>query len=131
MLTGLTKALRIRMAMAFIALYAVCILAPTAALAFNKVPCLTEHNLSQVHSHAGDAAHAHDDHQNRMVPADTDDDGSASSKCCGMVFCSALAPELAPAPAPTALSGRTAFAAMRDFTGLPPYKLIRPPRSQS
>ena len=132
MLTGLTRALRIRMAMGFIALYAVCILAPTAALAFSGSSCLPEHDLAQAHSHAGDGAHEHGDEHNHAGTVDTPaDDGSASSKCCGMIFCSALAPELASSLAPAVLSGRTALATMQDFTGLTPDKLIRPPKSQS
>ena len=67
-----------------------------------------------------------------LAPTDNPDDGnSANSKCCGMIFCSALAPELASSLAPAVLSGRTALAAMQDFSGLPPDKLIRPPKSQS
>src|SRR5687768_7827744 len=128
MLTGLTRAVRIRVAMGFIALYAVCVLAPTAALAFSGASCLTEHELTQAHSHAGDGAHQHGDEHNHAGAAGTPaDDDSASGKCCGMIFCSALAPELASALAPAVLSGRTAFAAMQDFSGVPPYKLIRPP----
>jgi hypothetical protein len=132
MLTGLTRAVRNWVAIGFIALYALCILAPTAALALTGASCLTEHDLAQVHSHASDGAHEHGDDHNHAGAADTPaDDDSASSKCCGMVFCSALAPEPAFSLAPAVLSGRTAFAAMQDFTGLPPDKLIRPPKSQS
>ena len=131
MLTGISKAVRSRVAMAFIAMYAVCILAPGAALAFNEVSCLTEQSVSQVHSHASDAGQEHGDQHNHTGPADSHDDGSATSKCCGMIFCSALAPNLAVALAPVVVSARTSIAAWQDFTGLPPYKLIRPPRLQS
>ena len=133
MLTGLTRAVRSWVAIGFIALYAVCILAPTAALAFTGASCLAEHDLAQAHIHAaGDGAHEHGDEPNHAGAADNpDDDDSSSNKCCGMLFCSALAPEFAASLAPAVLSGRTAFAAMQDFSGLPPYKLIRPPKSQS
>jgi hypothetical protein len=132
MLMSLTKSVRYWAAMGVIALYAVCILTPTAALAFNGASCLTEHELAQAHSHAGDAVHEHGDEHNHAGPADNPDDGnSASSKCCGMIFCSALAPELASSLAPAVQSGRAVLAAMQDFTGLPPHKLIRPPKSQS
>lgn len=131
MLTGLTRAVRNGMAMGFIALYALCILAPTAALAFSEVSCLKKQGVSQVHSHAGDLAHDHGNEHNHTGPADGHDEGSATSPCCGMVFCSAIAPELTLALAPSVVSGRTSFAAKQDFTGLPPDKLIRPPRSQS
>ena len=129
MLTCLTKAVRTRVAMRFIALYAICMLAPTAALAFTGVSCLTEHSRSQVHSQAGDPAHEQGDAHSHSGPADDHNDGSAASQCCGMAFCSALAPGLTVATAPDVPSGRTAFAAMQDFSGLPPHKLIRPPRS--
>jgi hypothetical protein len=131
MLTSLTKSVRYWVAMGFIALYAACILAPTAALAFSGASCLTEHDLAQAHSHAGDAAHDHGDQHNHAGAADAPADDDSASKCCGMVFCSALAPGLASSLAPAVLSGRTVSAVMQDFTGLPPHKLIRPPRSQS
>ena len=134
MLTGLTRAVRTRVAMAFIALYGVCIVAPTAALAFSGSSCL-QHEVARAHSHPGDAAHhgAHDHgdgHDHADAAASPTDDHSASSNCCGMVFCSALAPELASSLGPAVLSGRTAFAAMQDVSGLPPDKLIRPPKSR-
>lgn len=120
------------MAMGFIAFYALCLFAPTAALAFNGTSCLTEHTSQQVHSHAADAAHEHGDEDNHAGPVDDHDgDGSTSSKCCGMVFCSALIPDLVLVQAPTVISGRTSLVAWQDFSGLPPGKLIRPPRSQS
>jgi hypothetical protein len=132
MLMSLTKSARYWAAMGVIALYAVCILTPTAALAFNGASCLTEHELAQAHSHAGDAIHDHGDEHNHAGATDNPDDGdSASSKCCGMIFCSALAPGLASSLAPAVQSGRAALAALQDFTGLPPHKLIRPPKSQS
>ena len=132
MLMSLTKSVRSWVAMGFVALYALCIIAPTAALAFGGASCLTEHELAQVHSYAGDAPHDHGDGHNHGGATDTPaDDDSASSNCCGMNFCSGLAPELASSLAPAVLSGRTALAAMQDFTGLPPHKLIRPPKSQS
>ena len=132
MLTGISKPVRYWVAMGFITLYAVCILVPTAALAFNGASCLTEHLLAQAHSHAGDATHEHgDEHDHIGTTNNPDNDDSANSKCCGMIFCSALTPELASSLAPAVLSGRTTLAAMQDFSGLPPDKLIRPPKSQS
>lgn len=132
MLVGLTRIMRSWVAMGFIAAYAVCILAPTAALALSGASCLAEHGPAQAHSHAGDAVHEHGDEHNHAGAADSPDDGdSASSTCCGMVFCSALAPELTSSLAPAVMSGRASFAAWQDFTGLPPDKLIRPPKSQS
>jgi hypothetical protein len=135
MLTSLAKSVRYWVAVGFIALYAVCILAPPAALAFNGASCL-EHELAPAHSHAIDAAHDgahhHGEAHDHAGAADTPtDDDAAGSKCCGMVFCSALAPELASALAPALLSGRTSFAVWQDFSGLPPDKLIRPPKTQS
>jgi len=132
MLMSLTKSVRYWAAMGVITLYAVCILTPTAALAFNGASCLTEHEVVQAHSHASNAIHDHGDGHDHAGANDTPaDDDSASSKCCGMIFCSALAPDLASSLAPAGQSGRTALAAMQDFTGLPPHKLIRPPKSQS
>lgn len=127
MLSGISKAARNWVAMSFIALYALCIVAPTAALALSAVSCLTEHSQPQAHSHTGDASDEH----SHSGSSDHHDDGSNSSKCCGMIFCSALVPDTAVSLAPAALSDRTSPASMRDFTGLPPHKLIRPPRSHS
>src|SRR5687767_12460017 len=98
MLMSLTKSVRYWAAMGVIALYAVCILAPTAALALNGASCLTEHELAQAHSHAGDAADHHGDgnaHDHAVATDTPADDDAANANCCGMVFCSALAPELA------------------------------------
>lgn len=132
MLTGLPRAVRYWVAMGFIAIYAVCILAPTAAVAFNGASCLAEHASGQTHSHAGDATHEPgDDHDHAGATDNPDHDGSANSQCCGMVFCSALAPELASSLAPVVMAGRTSFAAWQDFDGLPPDKLVRPPKSQA
>lgn len=131
MLTGLTKAMRNWMAMGFIAFYALCVLAPTAALAFNEVSCLTETGKPQSNSHAGDAAHDHGAPHSHSGPTDTHDEGSASSQCCGMIFCSALVPESEMTLAPAALS-HPAFAGINQaFAGLSPDKLIRPPKFQS
>lgn len=132
MLNGLAKKVRIWMAMGFIALYGACIVAPAAALAFNGLSCLTEHTRSKAPSHVGEVAHDHGEMHHH--PGDTDspdDDGSASSKCCGMISCSGLTPEWALSMVPAVLAGRTSFAAMRNVTGLPPDKLIRPPKSLS
>jgi len=63
MLSALTKCFRVKAAVAMAALYAVCILAPSAAFAFSNNPsiahCLIEgHSTTAVHDH-GSTAHDH------------------------------------------------------------------------
>jgi hypothetical protein len=134
MLTCFTKALRTRMAIAFIALYAACIIAPALALAANEAPCLMEqeHGLLRAHVHSADAGHEHDAQHHHSGAQDTggDQHGSAPT-CCGLAFFAAIAPDVELALATPVQTGRANFAITQDFSGLPPDKLIRPPKSQS
>lgn len=134
MLTGLTKAARTWLATGFVALYATCIITPTVALAFNEAPCLVENDrgLSRAHVHDSDVAHDHDAQHNHMgAPESQDEPQSSAPKCCGLVFFSAIAPALDLAWAAPGQASRASSAIKEDLTGLPPDKLIRPPRSQS
>jgi hypothetical protein len=134
MLTCFTKALRTRMAVAFIALYSLCILAPTMALAANGAPCLMEqeHGLLGAHVHSAGAPHEHDtQHHHNGVPDSHDEQHDSAPNCCGLSFFSAVAPNVELALAAPLQTGRTSLALAQDFSGLPPDKLIRPPKSQS
>jgi hypothetical protein len=101
MLTWLTKRCRFRAAIACSAIYAICVVAPSMALAFADsavaAHCLTEDSRSLAHMHAqGDAggvAHAHDDGTMHKHTADAapalDDEGDQTKQagsCCGF-FC--------------------------------------------
>jgi len=141
MLKGLTKRVRSRMATIFVALYALCLLLPAAALAFSEAPCLLEsHGFVQTHVRASHATHAHAGHEHHAhhqhmhdadhdsLAANTGDDIPAPAKCCGLAFFAAVAPELGFTPASLVLAGRTTFALNRALASLPPDQLIRPPK---
>src|SRR5215207_7359227 len=129
MLTHFTRALRIRMAMAFIALYAACIIAPTIALAAHGAPCLMEqeHGLLGTHVHSAGAAHEHDGHHHSGVLDAQDEQHGSAPTCCGLAFFSAVTPDVGLALAAPLQTGRASLAMAQDFSGLPPDKLIRPP----
>lgn len=98
MLFWMTRQFRFKAALALAALYAFCILAPHAALAFtnaaNAAPCLGEtHGLAHVHHaaanthvHADGTAHEHDGGKHQHS------DGKAQhANCCGLFCVTALA----------------------------------------
>ena len=129
MLSGISKVARIRFALVLIALYALGIIAPTAVLAFSA-HCQPESAVSgHSHDHGGGPAEGHHgDDQKEGAPVHSHDDGS---KCCETGVFSALAPDLQLFSAPAVFSSGTGVTAMRDFAGLPPDQLIRPPKSLS
>src|SRR4051812_20887985 len=105
MLSGLTKRFRLKAALALTVIYALCILAPHAALALGNgaAHCLTEempaahvhraqpvshaHADGTVHTHGAPAAHRHADTDGAPVHKHPDPDGkNHSGTCCG-VFC--------------------------------------------
>jgi hypothetical protein len=145
MLTAFSKAMRLRMATAVAAAYALCVLMPAAALAFNDAPCLTDHHgfmQPQVHASAAAQQHApaeHTDHQHAghadhasAATSDGGDDAQApAAKCCGMAFFAGVAPDAGFTPAALVFAGRTGLAIKQALAGLPPDQLIRPPKSLS
>ena len=145
MLIGLTKRFRFKAAGALIALYALCILAPHAALALGSgaAHCLTEGPVAghvhaaqaTPHAHAGSSEpHHHDDgaalgHDDSGAPhkhSGQDGKGHAGN-CCGLFCVSALALEADTAiHAPPAVS--PALSGLYDsLAGRGPDRLIRPP----
>lgn len=120
------RAARTWIATGLVAIYALCILAPSAALAFSQAPCFMEqgHRLTNAHPDGGGEPHKHVDTQ------DSDDHGSAPT-CCGFAFASAITPGVDVALAVPAQAAPIVFAITQDFSGLPPDKLIRPPKSLS
>lgn len=135
MLSGISKAARNWMAMSFIALYALCIAAPTAAVAFNAAPCLPEQSaMTQIHVHASDSGHKHataDQHEHSNAGHHEGGDDHGTTKCCGAAFFSAIAPNFELSLAPTILRAASLEGRSQAFTGLTPDKLIRPPKSLS
>jgi hypothetical protein len=143
MLTGISKAVRLRLAIFFAALYAVCILAPTAALALTS-HCTTEHHaMGGIHAHGnaahehhghGDSSHHHGSgskHAHQNGAQDDGGDDGALSKCCALMFLTAIAPNPDAPLAPATLHSTALAGLGQSFSGLPPGKLIRPPKLQS
>jgi hypothetical protein len=135
MLRRLTKAVRWRTARVLVVLYAACLLAPAAAIAFGGAvpPCLADDSRGVVrtamHEHGGNA-HAHTDgtvHQHSKAPdGQTKDPGA---QCCGLLCTSALPAILIDMPLP-AFRARSAISAEVDaLAGRAPDRLDRPPIS--
>jgi hypothetical protein len=126
MLTGITKAVRFWAAITLVAGYVICVVAPTAALAFGEDPCALEnaHSAVTTHVHHDGSAHDHGGHDG--APAD---DKAAAAKCCGLVVVCAIAPHTDVLLASPVEFSRTSFAITPVFTGLPPDRLKRPPKA--
>ena len=147
MLAGMSKRLRIRAALSIAALYAFCVLAPHAALAFGHASahCLTDEQPSAAHVHKAKAklaSHTHADgtvHHHNAVPAHDDaitadphqhsdaNGKSDTGNCCGLFCISALALELGVAlPAPPLVA--TDLSSVHDaLRGHSPTRINRPP----
>jgi hypothetical protein len=99
MLAAASKTFRVNAAIVLAALYALCILASSAAFAFSNNPavarCLTEDHIGvhvqvsthdqggKAHVHADGAAHEH--HDDGAAPPSSGDDGKAAvAACCGL-----------------------------------------------
>jgi hypothetical protein len=145
MLLRLTKSFRIKAAIAVALLYALCVLAPSAALAFADssmvAHCLTEqHGMAKPHDHGGKphdhggkthvhddgTAHHHGDHGATANDSEADKQGHSGS-CCGLFCMSALAAEAVAAlgdPLPFSL---LVPAVSRDLAGRGPDRINRPP----
>jgi hypothetical protein len=146
MLSGLTKRFRLKAALVLAALYALCILAPHAAMAFGSgaAHCLTE-DMSAAHvhpakaepvshTHADGVVHTHGDQASHKLAdgstphKSSDADGkNHSGNCCGLFCVSAIALDAdttlaAPLAHSPHLPGLCEF-----LTGRGPDRLIRPP----
>jgi len=91
MLCWLTSQWRWRVASLLVVLYALCLVSPTAVLAFSQasVPahCFTgdEYGIGTVHVHEDGLSHHH---------SGTDVDHGQPGKCCGLFSVSAIAPAI-------------------------------------
>ena len=140
MLLVLKKGSRIKAAIAATLLYAVCVLAPSAALAFAD-PGATAHCLSDSqgaahvhrdtaqaapHVHADNTEHAHADTLGAQNSSHTD--GKArNSTCCGLFCISALASEAAAALLAAPASALHGPALTFHIDGREPGRIHRPP----
>lgn len=131
MLQWLTKGARYRAATCLIVLYALCVLAPPAALAFGDgakgAHFLTDDNAGLAHVHG--KAHVHDDGAAPHHSGGDDERQGESDRCCGLFCLSALAPS---PNLPLAGPEPMALAPLLDAKGIRahgPDSLYRPPDS--
>jgi hypothetical protein len=146
MLSVPTKAFRIRAAIALAVLYALCILAPSAAFALSNNPsvahCLTEghvgahvhggtthiHADGTAHQHHGDgAAHRHH-HEDGTTPSGDDGKGSVAN-CCGLFSVVAIPGEPGLELGPSSPASVLAPSPRAALSGRGPDRLYRPPIS--
>jgi hypothetical protein len=137
MLSALTRKSRFKAAAALALLYALCVLAPSAVLAFSggeaSAHCFDEphghtaaHQHAQIHKHADGSVHVHDE----SGAADhKPDDKAQAGQCCGLFCVTALAshhvPELV-----KPITGKVLLAAAHTgLTSRGPDRINRPPIS--
>jgi hypothetical protein len=136
MLVWLTKSVRSRAACWLVLAYALCVLAPSAALALGDAAraahCLTgdhhaaaqppghDHHAGAGHAHAGDATHEHSSDDNKAKPGEP--------QCCGLMCLPAI-PAAAHDLTPPSLLAATVLFAPANLTGREPERLSRPPDS--
>jgi hypothetical protein len=145
MLTGLSKRLRLRAALVLVAAYALCVLAPHAALAFGAAAhCLTDepvaahvhqvqpvshtHADGAVHTHGAPAAHKHADADGAPAHKHSDPDGkNHGGTCCGLFCVSAIALDVDTTLAVPRAHAATLPGLHEILAGRGPDRLIRPP----
>jgi hypothetical protein len=132
----LTANTRKRLATFLVVLYALCVLAPHAAMAFahgpNAAHCLTE-SANSPHQHMAASAHVHEDgmmHEHAPAKAQDpaqNDDSKAQAVCCGLFFMSALAADTVPVLSARE-AGKAVFSlALNGLTDHPPGRINEPP----
>jgi len=133
-----TKIFRTRAAILIALTYAVCVLAPSAALAVAASPaslhCLDELNEMSApsqheglsHAHADGTVHHHD--QSGVPDHHSNTDGKANDgSCCGLFGVAALAHDAGLTFGVSALASQTVSAAADGLDGRAPAPLHRPP----
>ena len=128
MLVRLTKGLRRRAATLLVVLYAVCVLAPSAAFAFADAPrqahCLTQadHGLAKAHVH-----HDGIEHEHVQNPQKSDDEKDQHKNCCGLFCLTALAPAIDLAIGQSPVGSEVVAALEAAVARGAPGRLDRPP----
>ena len=112
----MAKAVRTWMAIAFVALYAACVIVPPIVQAFEN----GHHLAEKAHLHASDIEKNPKQHNHMGGAPDPADEHQQWS-----------APAIDVAFAVLFGTSPARFAVMQDLAGLSPDKLIRPPKSQS
>jgi hypothetical protein len=129
--------IRKKLATVLVALYALCVVAPHAAMAFSHgsmaTHCLTETSAAphdhkavtvQAHVHDDGAVHAHGKAQPKQTK-DANDQNQAA--CCGLFFMTALATDGNFMPLHDAPAGKVSAVPQDSLADHPPGRLHRPP----
>ena len=137
-----TRRLRLGAAMALAALYAVCVVAPSVAIAFAggaaAAHCLTDdhHGVARVHAHdhIQGEVHAHDEgaaHVHAGAAAATDDDRQQGpgGSCCGLFCFSAVTGDVGVFVEVAVHASRVLPAPDLSLDGRGPDRINRPPIS--
>jgi hypothetical protein len=135
MLVGFTKVLRIRAALALALLYSICVLMPTAALAFGDAAkaanCLTDNHhyaAAKSHVHGAEGHHQFDnDKSAHHPPADSRDKAPAAGACCGLICLSAIPAALSVVGNEPVRSPPKLAVLQQTVAGCGPKLLYRPP----
>lgn len=127
MLHLLTRKWRVRSASFLVVLYAFCLAAPTTVLALGAAAG-PAHCLTGDH-HAATAAHDHQDETSRQAPGTGGSDHSQTSKCCGLFFASAIAPDVDFVSRRHPQVSRLGLSLADDLSGQDSDRIDRPPRS--
>jgi len=149
MLSGLSKAFRVKAAIALALAYVACIMAAPAAFAFSALPnvahCLTEGHVqghvvaavphdhghgTTVHVHADGTTHQH--HDNQAAPKTSSDgkgqvDKGQVANCCGLFSTVAISAELGFAPAFERRASVVLPGLCDALNGRSPERINRPP----
>jgi len=144
MLSVATRGFRIRAAIALAALYALCILAPSATFALSgnasAAHCLIEDHATAdahagmhhdgTHMHADGTSHAHAKASETKAPEPkAPAHKSSSGDCCGLLSVSALPAPMFDVPAPVLPAMIAVVTNGEGVTGKNPDRLYRPPIS--
>ncbi len=126
MFVWLTRRWRWRTASLLVALYAFCLAAPTAVLAFSdgSVPA---HCLTDDHQEIG-SNHVHEDGSSHHHSGTGDDDHGQPAKCCGLFSVSGIAPTIDFAVGQQPLVSHLAPRYAKSLTGCGSDRIDRPPR---
>lgn len=128
MLGWLTRKRRWRVASLLVALYALCLVTPTAVMAVGQ-GAIPAHCLTDDHHIAG-AVHMHQDGSTHHHSGSKQDDGDHAGKCCGLFSVSAIAPDLDIVVAPREPAPQQPSLTANDLTGRGSDRIDRPPRSR-
>ncbi len=117
---------RWRVAGLTVALYTLCLLTPTAVMAFGQatIPahCLSDDRVGIA------AAHVHHDGTAHHHSSGKTDDGDRDGKCCGLFGVSAIAPAEGPVVAPLDPASQPPPLAVNGLNGRGSDRIDRPPR---